>query len=687
MIFAPERMVHAEILALNDDVEPLTALIAAEGSVHVVRRDLPFRPGESPAESDEAGSKGLSRSEDIARLRGLADELLASLDLRPLDIDAGRRQAFLEISTDDVRARAEESLEALRDAIAGHYRQREEASTALARLDEISEQMNLLNEHGLSFRHVQEFAHLHAVCGTIERAHADRLVESLAGEPCGLAMRPVHGKTAAFLLIGDQEAKERLDAVLTNAGARVADPPKRFVRSFEEGLEQIEIELWQQRERLAELAREYEASRAQWHTELSECRARLQVHALLNEAMSRLGSDGTITLISGFVPASRRAALVRRLEREAAGRHYARFERVEKPVARDTPTHLRNWRIFRPFEVFVKTYGLPAYNDVDPTPFVAISFLAMFGMMFGDVGHGLVLAGIGAAMAFLPYRALLSMRDLGRILMMAGMSGTLFGFLFGSVFGIENDHVLPALWMRPSHPENLTAFLGVALGLGVVILNTGIVLGMVQAFRQGNVRKALMGQWSAASLAFFWALLVVVGLQITGHDLPVSTAAVALVLGIPLCLIVVGQLAPHVRAHGRRDPKEVGRKDSDSRAGHGEEEEEEEVATILFEPVEIVMNLFTNSVSFLRVAAFGLAHAALTMAVFTVNDMVRLPGVSILSLPFEHLFIVVLEGMIVTIQCLRLEYYEFFSKFFVGNGVAYAPLSIRADDSMEKDVG
>jgi len=361
---------------------------------------------------------------------------------------------------------------------------------------------------------------------------------------------------------------------------------------------------------------------------------------------------------------------VRRLEREADGRYCARFETVEKAAAGEIPTQLRNGRIFRPFEMFVKTYGLPGYNDIDPTPFVAISFLAMFGMMFGDVGHGLVLAAIGAALAFLPYRALLAMRDLGRILMMAGLSGTLFGFLFGSVFGVEEDHVLPALWMRPSHPENLTLFMGAALGLGLLILSTGIVLGIVQALRQRDVRKALVGQWSAASLIFFWALLVVVGLQMTGRKIPLSSGAVASILGIPLCLIVVGQIGPFFRGH---------KKDG---AGK-EEEEEEEIATILFEPIEVVMNLFTNSVSFLRVAAFGLAHAALTMAVFTINDMVRVPGASVLSLPFEHLFIIVLEGMIVTIQCLRLEYYEFFSKFFVGNGVAYAPLSIRADESIE----
>jgi V/A-type H+-transporting ATPase subunit I len=277
--------------------------------------------------------------------------------------------------------------------------------------------------------------------------------------------------------------------------------------------------------------------------------------------------------------------------------------------------------------------------------------------------------------------------------MMAGLSGMLFGFLFGSVFGVEEDHVLRALWMRPSHPEHLTTFLGAALALGLGILSLGIVLNVVQALRQRNLQKALLGQWSAASLVFFWALLVVVALQMTGKQVPAPPGVVAAVLGIPLCLIVVGQIVPLLLKHGQRSPDAVNREQAatddqqggalSSRAGHDEadEQEEEEVATILFEPIEVVMNLFTNSVSFLRVAAFGLAHAALTMAVFTINDMVRVPGASLLSLPFEHLFIIVLEGMIVTIQCLRLEYYEFFSKFFVGNGVAYAPLTIRADES------
>jgi V/A-type H+-transporting ATPase subunit I len=217
--------------------------------------------------------------------------------------------------------------------------------------------------------------------------------------------------------------------------------------------------------------------------------------------------------------------------------------------------------------------------------------------------------------------------------------------------------------MRPSHAENLTRFLGAALVLGVGVLSAGIGMGILQSARRKDATKALIGQWSASSLAFYWAVLALLGAQMLGRPVPVPSGVAVAALAAPLALIGFGQILAH-RFRKRGDGHEGG---------------EEEPATVMFEAVEVVMNLFANSVSFLRVAAFGLAHAALTTAVFVIEDMIRVPGSSVVSQPFEHLFIVALEGMIVTIQCLRLEYYEFFSKFFSGGGLPYAPISVDAE--------
>ncbi len=672
MIFAPERMTRIDVWSLCEDAERLAGMLTREGSVHVVERRLSTEEGRgfSPLEREDWRGK-------IEKLDRQAESMLQHLGLKTQHLLMEQQEAFLDRSTEAIIEETEETLSTLRQTIDEHFRQRQESESEVARLNDISEELHLLNDHGLSFLDLQGFEYFYARCGLIGRAHTERLQRELADEPCALATRPALGNNVAFLLLGDPAQKGRFDRLLKDAGARSPKPPERFVASFEDGSEQLEMELWMHRDRLADLTRDYDRSLPTWHAALSACVARLHVHSVLDDALSRFGSNGILTQISGFIPVSKKHALMRRLNKNADGFCHIQFTPVAEPTAEGVPTHLRNFTLFRPFELFVRTYGLPGYNDVDPTPFVALSFLIMFGMMFGDVGHGLCLAAIGAAMAFLPYKLFTAMRDLGRILLMAGLSGTLFGFLFGSCFGIERDSFLPDLWMRPSHPENLTKFLAAAMALGVALLSLGVVLNIVQALRQKKVRKALIGQWSASSLIFFWSLLVLFAMSMMGKEITAPSWLIISLLATPLCLVAGGQVAFLLldkRRHAR-----IGVSPSSS----AEEEHEEEIATILFEPIEIVMNLFSNSVSFLRVAAFGLAHAALTMAVFTVNDMVESRVATVLSLPLEHLFIIVLEGMIVTIQCLRLEYYEFFSKFFVGNGVAYAPLSIRKDDSSE----
>lgn len=663
MIFAPERMTRIDVWTLREDAERLAGLLTREGSVHVVERQISMEEGRgfSALEREDWRSK-------IEKLGRQAESMLHRLDLRPLALSMEQQEAFLDRSTEEILTETGETLSTLRETIDEHFRQRQESEAEIAKLNDISEELHLLNEHGLSFLDMQGFEYLYARCGLIGRAHVERLQEQLKDEPCALVTRPALGNNAAFLLIGDREEKRRFGSFLKDAGAYSPKPPERFVASFADGAEQLEMELWMHRDRLADLTREYDRSLSTWHATLSECVARLHVHSVLDDALSRFGSDGILTQISGFIPVSKKHSLMRRLNKDADGFCHIQFTPVAETATEGVPTHLKNFTLFRPFELFVRTYGLPGYNDVDPTPFVALSFLAMFGMMFGDVGHGLCLAGIGAAMAFLPYKIFTDMRDLGRILVMAGLSGTLFGFLFGSFFGIEHDSFLPDLWMRPSHPENLTAFLGAALGLGILVLSIGIVLNIVQSVRQKKMRKALIGQWSASSLIFFWSLLVLFGMRMMGKEIAAPTWLIVSLLSIPLCLVAGGQVA--LLLLDKRRAARVGAEE------HDEDEEDEEIATILFEPIEIVMNLFSNSVSFLRVAAFGLAHAALTMAVFVINDMVDSPVAKVLSLPLEHLFIIVLEGMIVTIQCLRLEYYEFFSKFFTGEGIEYRPLKI-----------
>ena len=117
------------------------------------------------------------------------------------------------------------------------------------------------------------------------------------------------------------------------------------------------------------------------------------------------------------------------------------MEDQQAPAKKKPPTKLKNPKLFKPFEMYVKMYGLPAYGEMDPTWFVAITYSFIFGVMFGDVGQGLLLL-IGGALIY-HFKKI----PLAGIISTAGFFSTIFGFMFGSIFGFED--VIPALWLRP----------------------------------------------------------------------------------------------------------------------------------------------------------------------------------------------------------------------------------------------
>jgi len=653
-MFQPEDMLYARIWLLDEDSNEVTRVLAREGSLHVVdQHEAPETSGPDHAAIGEGSA------EEYALQANTAEALLRRIRCQATETDFEVRESILSSDSAEILERSRTSLRDLRREIDGQFARREELESAIARLDAVSEEMHLLAECGLSFDELSGFRFLHVAHGVVDRAALVSLRRRIGPYAHYLRTRPLGRHLTSILLLGDRAHADGFRASLAEAGFRHHEIPERYRQSLEEGLLLVEAELWELRDGLADLNRSFTQSREGWQARLSYWRVALEIHGLLVRTGQKFGSMGRMTTICGFLPSSKRGSLLSSLQDRTPDRYYAEFRDAEGAGAK-VPTRLKNSSLFRPFELFIRMYGLPGYRDIDPTPFLAVTFLAMFGMMFGDVGHGAVLALMGLGIATLPYRMLVGMRSLGWVLLGAGASGMVFGFLFGSVFGIEDDSVLPALWIRPSHQEHLPTFLLSAMGLGVAIISLGIALSILQSVQQKKAHKALVGQWSVASLIFYWMLVALLVGWGTGREVQLSTLWLAVVLATPLVLVVVGQMLYHA-VWGRHSGSEF------------------DAATVFFEPVEITMGLFTNTVSFLRVGAFGLAHAALTMATFVIMDILPAGHADILTLAIEHLFIIVLEGLIVTIQCLRLEFYEFFSKFYHGDGVAYTPVSIKRE--------
>jgi V/A-type H+-transporting ATPase subunit I len=244
------------------------------------------------------------------------------------------------------------------------------------------------------------------------------------------------------------------------------------------------------------------------------------------------------------------------------------------------PTVPTRKRLLAPFALLVHQYGIPRYGEVDPTPLFAATFLLMFGTMFGDVGQGAVIAGLAWY-----FRAKLGRFYLFGVL--AGASSMLFGFLFGSVFGFE--HWLPALWMSPLHDPLL--MLRLALGWGVLFIALACVLAIYNRAVIGNWLGALFGQHGLVNLIFYLALAWG-GLNV-GQGQGFGPGPTLLIL------LSLGALAWHGW-------------------GHLEAPVSEKVLVVFIETLETIVGYVSNTLSFLRVAAFSLNHAALALAVFTL---------------------------------------------------------------------
>jgi V/A-type H+-transporting ATPase subunit I len=343
---------------------------------------------------------------------------------------------------------------------------------------------------------------------------------------------------------------------------------------------------------------------------------------------------------------------------------------VEKPQdmpealgsALHIPILYRNPLLLRPFQMLVQLYGVPSYGEIQPTTFFAASFLLMFGFMFGDVGHGLVLFSAGYCL----FRYLPRFLDYGILLMECGAASMTFGALYGSFFGIEG--LLPILWMEPI--RDLRRFMGVAIGFGVLLVSIGLVINIVNSWRSGDRASALLGPRGVFGAFAYWILVALLARAVMPANVVLPAPLLLGMMAVPVLLIVLRR--PIVRLIGAGGPPRVPQPSTPR------------WLLALESSVELVDSLFSffaNTISFVRVAAFAAVHAGVFIAMFALADTLAHfrfgQPLGIVTLVAGNVVMILLEGLTVSVQVLRLEYYEFFGKFFRGGGELYRPLMFR----------
>ncbi len=353
---------------------------------------------------------------------------------------------------------------------------------------------------------------------------------------------------------------------------------------------------------------------------------------------------GRFAALLAWVPTQDLPALGRRLAHVGA----AAIE-LRRPLLVEPPTLLRPPRLARPFRPLIDTYGASRYADIDPTPFAAATFVFMFGMMFGDAGDGLLLAALGLMLRRSRSERLARLRPLWPFPVAGGLAAAAFGVLYGEFFGPTG--IVPTLWLAPlDEPVRLLA---IAVAIGALLLAASYGIGIVNRWREGGSRAALLAPSGIAGFSVF------AGVAVVALGTYLASGAV---LGAGAAIVIAGAslLFAGFAAEGGASGA---------------------VVQAFIEVFDAVIRVGANLISFTRLAAFGLMHAALGSVVldgarglWSAGAAGRAAAIAVFAV--GHVAAFALEALVAGVQAMRLEYYELFSRLFAGEGEPFRPWRI-----------
>ena len=319
----------------------------------------------------------------------------------------------------------------------------------------------------------------------------------------------------------------------------------------------------------------------------------------------------------------------------------------DQSVNQQPPTRLKNNKVFKPFEYLVNMYGAPSYDEVDPTTFFAITYMLLYGLMFGDLGQGLVFLALGFYISK-------KNKTYGALLKRIGISASVFGLMYGSFFGKED--LIPTLLIKPF--DNVMTVLIASVVFGISLMVISYIIGIYnKVSKQHNIEEGIFGKEGLAGLMMMISFIIIVLNLVNKSPIPMPIGTVMLILSIIMMVF--------------KQP--IARKITGSKRLYDSNKSDYYIESS-FSIIEALLSVFSNLVSFTRVGAFAINHVGLYMA-FEV--MAKLAGGfwGGVILLLGNLLIIGLEGMIVFIQGLRLEFYEMFSKYYEGNGRLFRPIS------------
>ncbi len=646
-MFHPQEMTEVELVVPENHILDVISFLAEYGVFH--QTDTSYLSSNAGLDSAKSWR---SKSSTFASLE---HRLLAAMKILEIEEGDPPTEKLSALTSVDTVSLTTESLEKEVQSVT------EELSSErkeLERLQQIMQQLQPIKEVGINLDQFQNLRYLSGTIGIMPVDNIERLKTSLLRVPFVLLTLEQNQEQAVVLLCGPRQNADILERAARSAYLNPFVLPKEYhgtpneiLKEMQAKADYLQKQIDEQKATLAELrqSRKDQFQNLLW---------RVRISRMLTDAMSHFGKLQYTYLVVGWIPSDQFAYASQKLKQIS---NDIVIESHIPPRGKDDqniPVLLRNRGIFGAFQSLVTTYGRPRYEEVDPTILLAITFPLLFGAMFGDVGHGLILALLGGLLASGKIKALRSMSSFGTIIITCGLTAVGFGFLYGSIFGLET--VLPAIWLRPM--DNILTILIITVIGGVVILNLAYLINFWNAWNSKDWSRLLLGSTGAAGFLLYWSLIGLAA-SLLQKTVPLPTTPFVVLAIIASILVMFSDLLKNLM-NNQRPLIEGGLVTY--------------AIQIFFELFETFITLFSNTLSYVRVGAFAVAHAGLSGVIFILANMASAtqgPGYWV-ALILGNLFIIGFEGMIVGIQTLRLEYYEFLSKFFTGGGKSFLPLAL-----------
>ena len=710
MIFKTAKMLQLIAVVIDSDSDSVTRELLRQGVLHFINvRDVekkwqPKIRQLEPQVSLARFAEARKRIESLFDMGGLVRPPETSLDLdrlKPADIES-----------------LDEALGRLANEIHSYRENQRQLQQEIVKLEDIRRQLQLFGDLPSVIRGESTYSFLRLRTGTVPEERLESLRAALRPLPSvliglgggedstlqtedsgsvssehGNAVRAVRKKTrggstggpVSTLLVSMRRDESEIQRILDRHDWEDVELTSEALASEKEVFQNLDGRISTLKSEQQALNRRVKDTIGEKREELEGMWVNLRMNELLYRIQSYYSKTTRTVIFSGWLPASKRKSLEEGLKRVTDSRCYLEWSEAEKEPEEEqkkVPVLFTNPRFLAPFQMLVSNYSIPEYGTVDPTLFVAIAYLLMFGLMFGDAGHGLVLILTGLLGSLHFKKRGDGALQLMRLITWCGVSSVVMGILFGSYFGAQ--------WFRPlwfdyhsavtGHAESgglvqdIYDVLLITIYFGIAVIAVGLILNWINLILKREwmdlifEKGGILGGW-------IYAAGIYAAFYFVRHDykeLPGGSLLFWLI-GLPALLLLL------------KPPFEfLSEREKNREKGFTALTVMDFLMEWIVEMLEIFSGYLANTLSFMRVAGLGIAHVSLMMAFFEIAGMAGSPKGytvwSILILVLGNLLVIALEGLSAGIQSLRLNYYEFFSKYFRGNGKAYMPVSLRGTE-------